>query len=289
MDVLILKDSTLPDPNANRLQTEILARNLVCRQLLFSRIMVEVDGKIRFFYEDKEIKPKVVVNWLKTRDYRGFEMLKAFEAEGIQVINRAEPWWISGSGFLISLILHQHGLLHPYSWHAPSGPGIASNRSRLEPPLIHMPSGTIGHSNLVYLKDDEAVRIRLQAFRNSQKDLDLQKAREAEYLGLVQVIVLEGKALVAWTNGRPRSQVTSLGQMMNRYQRRRMALLNLDDNFTQKAERAAQAVGLDFCAVNLYQYPDRWEIAGLTACPSFKEVEDGFGYNIAEKVGEISF
>lgn len=286
MDVLILRDSLLPDSNVSRIETEFLKAGLLCQQVPYSRVLVEVNGAIRFFISGQEIKPKVVINWVMNRDLRAFELLKACEVAGFQIINKADAWWLSGSDFLTSLVMYQADVVHPYAWHAPSGAAVLENQERLDYPLIHLPVGKIGTRSLVQLADKNALLARIQAFVRSQHNLDFQRARDSEYLGRVRTIVLGGKALVACSAGNPRTQPSNLREWWARRSKNRSAMLALNDDFAAKAETAAQAIGLDLCGVEIYQYPDGWEVSGVNCCPNLRQIEDGFGVNIAGRFAQ---
>lgn len=288
MDVVIVRDSNLSDKNIEHIEAELVSRGNRCRQVLFAKIMIEINGQLKFFYEKEELKPDLVINWLSTRDFRGYELLKAMEAAGILVVNKADGWWASGSDFLTSLVMHRCGIAHPYSWHSPSFAGAYTHRERLEYPLIHLPSGRIGNNSLVQLQDAPSLEARLLAFRSGQRAMDFQKARESRFIGLIQVLVLGGRALVAYSAEAPKVQFTSFKEMLNYKPRTKRALFSLEQAVTNRAESAAKGMGLDFCAVSLYQYADEWEVAGVTACPEFVGVEDNFGVNIgAEFVGWV--
>lgn len=283
VDVLILRDNLLPDHNVNRIEAELLRAGFLCQQVAYSRVLIEVNGAIRFFVGGQEIEPKIVINWIMNRDLRAYELLKACEVAGLRVVNKAEAWRSAGSDFLTSLVMYQAEVVHPYAWHAPSGAAVLENQERLEYPLIHLPTGQIGSRSLVQIADKNALQARMKAFVRSQHNLDFQRARESEYLGLVRTIVLGGKAIVACSAGNPRSQPSTLREWWARRAKNRLALLALNDDFAAKAETAAEALGLDICCIEIYQYPDGWEVAGVNCCPNIKQIEDGFGINIAAR------
>ena len=254
-----------------------MQRGRTCQQILFTRILVEVNGEVNFYYAGELIRPQIVVNWLVNRSARGFQLLKAFEAAGYPVVNSADGWWSSGSDFLTSLCLHRNQVPHPCSWHAFSWAGANTNRQRLAYPLIHLPSGRFGNSTMIRLEDQTALEKRLQAFRGGQQSLDFQQARESQCLGLVQVFVLDGRALAAY----------SIAQnFWGQPQHSRRALLALEEGVTVLAEKAARGLGLDFCAVKLYQYAEEWEVSTVIASPDFSSFEESFGLNIAGSIAD---
>lgn len=241
-------------------------------------------GAVRFLDgAGRPVAPNVVLNALYLASGHGLELIEAFEATGVPVVNRAAGWRLAKIKALSSVAFCVHGIAQPDTLCSPGAPVVLSPIAleRLGRPLVYKPwRGTMG-AGVTLLTRRRAVWGAVARLARRGAPVYLQSyvpnpGRD------IRVVVVGGEAIGATyrlaRRGRWKTNVTAGGIP---------APCPVTAELGAIAVAAAGSVGLDIAGVDVIEGPQGYQVLEINAWPNYHRFDQVAGVDVADRIAQL--
>ena len=249
------------------------------------RTIVEIlQGTIRFLDgAGRLVTPDVVLNALYLASGYGLEIIEAFEAAGVPVVNSAAGWRKAKTKALASVAFCVHGVAHPETVCSPGAPPAlaAVAQASLGPLLVYKPwRGTMG-AGVTLLTRPRSVYGAVARLARRGAPVYLQRfvpnpGRD------IRVMVVGGEAIGATyrlaRRGRWKTNVAAGGIP---------APCPVTPELGAIAVAATASVGLDIAGVDVIEGPEGYQILEVNAWPNYERFDQVAGVDVADRIAEL--
>lgn len=205
-------------------------------------------------------------------------VLHMLQRLGVRVYNPPQAIERTVDKAMTSFLLRQHGVMTPATWAAESRAQISSLRTKVKaqyPQLVLKPLFGSQGKGVRLLQTEDTLPVPMLQHVDGVYYLQ-QFIKSAQFPHDYRVMVVAGKAIaamkrqgVSWVNN-----VTSGG---------RCERAELNESLAQLAEKAANAVAIDYCGVDIIQSENgEFYVLEVNSIPAWRGLQSVTEFNIAE-------
>ena len=225
----------------------------------------------------------VVLNALYLASGHGLEIIEAFEAAGIPVVNPAAAWRMAKTKALASVAFALHRVPHPETVCSPGAPAAVGRLAwrELNSPMVYKPwRGTMG-AGVTLLTRPRSVAGALARLARRGAPVYLQRFVHNPGRD-IRVMVVGDEAIGATyriaRRGRWKTNVAAGGIP---------APCPVTPDLSAISLAAAKSVGLDIAGVDVIEGPEGLEILEVNAWPNYERFDRVAGVDVADRIAAL--